>query len=83
MITGRTKGDPLPVDAARIAKGTFVGEVVTKEEYTPMLRAAVAKGCPVQVGTDMLFEMIPAYLEFFGFDTGTPDQLRAVAQLRY
>ena len=40
-----------------------------KEEFTPLLRAAQAKGCPVQVGTDMLFEMIPAYLEFFGFGT--------------
>ena len=24
----------------------------------------------------MLFEMIPAYLEFFGFGTATPDELR-------
>ncbi len=38
-----------------------------KEEYTPLLLAARDKGCTVQVGTDMLFEMIPAYLEFFGF----------------
>ena len=31
----------------------------------------------------MLFEMIPAYLEFFGFATTTPDNLRAVAQIKY
>jgi len=37
----------------------------------------------VQLGTDMLFEMIPAYLEFFGFGSATPEQLRAVAQLQY
>ena len=43
-----------------------------KEEFTPLLRAAMEKGCTVQVGTDMLFEMIPAYLEFFGFGTSTP-----------
>jgi hypothetical protein len=24
-----------------------------KEEYTPLLRAAMARGCEVQVGTDM------------------------------
>ena len=29
----------------------------------------------------MLFEMIPAFLEFFGFGTATPDELRATAQL--
>jgi len=37
----------------------------------------------VQVGTDMLFEMIPAYLEFFGFGTATPERLREVARLAY
>jgi shikimate dehydrogenase len=80
---GMKEGDPLPVDVAKIAPGTFVGEVVMKEEFTPLLRAAMAKGCRVQVGTDMLFEMIPAYLEFFGFGTSTPDELRAVATLKY
>jgi len=80
---GMKEGDPLPVDVARIAPGTFVGEVVMKQEFTPLLLAAKAKGCPVQVGTDMLFEMIPAYLEFFGFKTTTPENLRAVAQIKY
>jgi shikimate dehydrogenase len=77
------EGDALPVDVARITPGTFVGEVVMKEEFTPFLRAAMEKGCPVQVGTDMLYEMIPAYLEFFGFKTTTPDILRALSQIKY
>jgi shikimate dehydrogenase len=80
---GMKAGDPLPMDVARIAPGTFVGEVVMKEEYTPFLRAAMEKGCPVQVGTDMLFEQIPAYLEFFGFKTTTPEQLRELSQIKY
>jgi shikimate dehydrogenase len=80
---GMKPGDPLPVDVSRITADTFVGEVVMKEEYTPLLRAAMEKGCTVQVGTDMLFEMIPAYLEFFGFGTSTPEELRAVATLTY
>jgi shikimate dehydrogenase len=50
---------------------------------TPLLAAAQAKGCSLQVGTDMLFEMIPAYLEFFGFGTATAEELRAVARIRY
>ncbi|MGI4794701.1 MAG: shikimate dehydrogenase family protein, partial [Janthinobacterium lividum] len=62
---GMKPGDPMPFDIERIAAGSFVGEVVMQEEHTPLLRAALDKGCPVQVGTDMLFEMIPAYLEFF------------------
>jgi shikimate dehydrogenase len=52
-----------------------------KQEFTPFLRAAMAKGCPVQVGKDMLFEMIPAYLEFFGYGTATPEELRSAAQV--
>jgi shikimate dehydrogenase len=80
---GMKPGDPLPIDIERVAPSTFVGEVVMKEEYTPLLRAAKAKGCRVQVGTDMLFEMIPAYLEFFGFGHSTPEELRLTAKLEY
>jgi shikimate dehydrogenase len=80
---GMKEGDPLPFDVDRIAPTTFVGEVVMKSEYTPLLRAARDKGCAVQVGTDMLFEMIPAYLEFFGFGTTTAEELRDVAKLQY
>ena len=80
---GMKEGDPLPFDVARIDAGAMVGEVVMKTEYTPLLQAALAKGCGVQVGTDMLFEMIPAYLEFFGYGTATADELRAVAQIKY
>ena len=78
---GMNDGDPLPVDVSRIAPGTFVGEVVMRQEITPFLQAAMERGCPVQVGTDMLFEQIPAYLEFFGFGSATPDELRSVSQI--
>ena len=54
-----------------------------KSEITPLLAAARERGCRYQVGTDMLFEMIPAYLEFFGFGTTTPEELRAVAKVAY
>jgi shikimate 5-dehydrogenase len=80
---GMKQDDPLPFDVARIKPTTFVGEVVMKEEFTPLLRAAIEKGCTVQVGTDMLFEQIPAYLEFFGFGTTTPEELRSVARIQY
>ncbi len=80
---GMKTGDPLPFDVSRIAPSTFVGEVVMKEEFTPLLLAAREKGCRVQVGTDMLFEQIPAYLEFFGYPTASVDDLRAVAKISY
>jgi len=80
---GMKPDDPLPFDASRREPRTVVGEVVMKQEITPLLAAARARGCRFQVGTDMLFEMIPAYLEFFGFGTATPDELRAVARVSY
>jgi shikimate dehydrogenase len=80
---GMKKDDPLPLDVERVSPKTFVGEVVMKEEITPFLAAARAKGCDYQVGTDMLFEQIPAYLEFFGFGTATSDELRKLAQIHY
>jgi shikimate dehydrogenase len=80
---GMSDGDPMPMEVARIDEGAFVGEVVMKQETTAFLKAAQARGCRYQVGTDMLFEQIPAYLEFFGFPPATPDELRAVARIRY
>ena len=80
---GMNAGDPLPLDVAQLTPDTFVGEVVMKQEMTAFLTAAQARGCRVQIGSDMLFEQIPAYLEFFGFPTTTPEHLRAVARLAY
>jgi len=80
---GMKAGDPLPFDVSRLAPTTFVGEVVMKQEITPLLQAARDRGCRFQVGTDMLFEMIPAYLEFFGYGTTTPEELRAVSRVSY
>ncbi len=80
---GMKAGDPMPMDVARIAPETFVGEVVMKREETAFLAAARARGCATQVGADMLFEQIPAYLEFFGLPSTTPDVLRRVSRLTY
>jgi len=78
---GMSDGDAMPLDVTRIASTTFVGEVVMRSEMTPFLKAAAERGCRFQVGTDMLFEQIPAYLEFFGFASTTPDALRSLARL--
>ena len=80
---GMNGGDPLPMDVSRLSPDTFVGEVVMATEMTTFLTAAQAKGCRVQIGADMLFEQIPAYLEFFGLPSTTAEDLRSVAQLAY
>lgn len=80
---GMKDEDPLPFDLTNLSSSTFVGEVVMKKEITPLLEVARSKGCRYVLGTEMLFEMIPAYLEFFGFGTATPDELRGVAKIQY
>jgi shikimate dehydrogenase len=77
---GMKDDDPLPLDVERIVPSAFVGEVVMRQEITSFLAAARARGCAIQLGTDMLFEQIPAYLEFFGFRAATPEELREVAR---
>ncbi len=78
---GMNDGDPLPLDIGRVARSAFVGEVVMQRETTAFVAAARARGRQTQVGSDMLFEQIPAYLEFFGLPTTTPEHLRSVARL--
>ena len=80
---GMKLDDPLPFDVSKLSKETFVGEVVLKQEITPLLKAAGERGCRYQIGTDMLFEMIPLYLNFFGFGLATPEELRTLAKITY
>lgn len=78
---GMAPDDPLPLKLDGVAPSTMVGDVVMTHEITPFLAAARAQGCDVQIGLDMLFEQIPAYLEFFRLPTTTPDELRGVSGL--
>jgi shikimate dehydrogenase len=80
---GMMPGDPLPFDPDRIDPGALVGDVVLGAGMTPLLQAAARRGCRCLVGTDMLFEQIPAYLDFFGYGNATTDELRALAKISY
>lgn len=78
---GMHDDDPMPMDVARIGLDAFVGEVVMQREMTAFLHAVQARGCRFQIGSDMLFEQIPAYLAFFDLPVTTPEHLRSIAQL--
>ncbi len=80
---GLSPDDPLPFDPERVEPDAFVGDVVLREGLTPLLQAIVRQERRYQVGTDMLFEQIPAYLEFFGYGSATPEELRALAKISY
>jgi shikimate dehydrogenase len=77
---GAAHGDPLPMDPERIDPAAWVGDVVLFPDMTPFLLAAQRRGCRVQVGSDMLYEQIPVYLEYFGLPTTTPERLRELTQ---
>jgi shikimate dehydrogenase len=78
---GMRADDSVPMDLEGVTASTFVGEVVMQQEFTPLLRIARSKGCPIQVGIDMLYEQIPLYLDFFGLGRAEPQELRALARL--
>ncbi len=79
---GTYLGDPLPMDPSRLSPSALVSEVVLKPAITPFLAAAKARGLASMSGLDMLFEQIPAYLEFFGFPPATAAELRETADLK-
>ncbi|HET9821325.1 MAG TPA: shikimate dehydrogenase [Burkholderiaceae bacterium] len=64
---GMRADDPLPVDVAKLAASTFVGDVVTMPPVPPLIVAARARGCGTMTGAGM-FEatrerMVSFYLE--------------------
>lgn len=62
---GMKDGDPYPVDPGRIAPDTFVIDVILKPATSPLIKAAEARGCPVQRGIRMLEGQVDAICEFF------------------
>jgi shikimate dehydrogenase len=79
---GTYPGDPLPMNPSRLSPSVLVGEVVLKPETTAFLAAAKARGVARVTGLDMLFEQIPAYLEFFGFPSATAAELRETTEIK-
>jgi shikimate dehydrogenase len=70
------------MDPSRLSPSALVGEVVLKPALTAFLAAAQARGVACVTGLDMLFEQIPAYLEFFGFPSATAAELRETADIK-
>jgi shikimate dehydrogenase len=79
---GTYPGDPAPMDPSRLSPTALVGEVVLKPQTTAFLAAATARRLACVTGLDMLFEQIPAYLEFFGFPSATAAELRETAGIK-
>jgi shikimate dehydrogenase len=63
---GMSPSDPLPVDPATIDPSMLVVDVIMKPDVTPLLKAAQAKGCRIQLGRHMLEGQVAAVAAFFG-----------------
>jgi shikimate dehydrogenase len=62
---GMKENDPLPLDIAGLRATTFVGDVITVPEITPLLAAARERGCAVQSGIGMFESNIGLMADFF------------------
>ena len=61
---GMKAGDPLPVDASRIEAKQFVADVITMPMITPLLQAALQKGCHIQNGVQMFEAQVDFITEY-------------------
>ena len=59
--------DPLPCDVTRLAPHAVLADILMKNQPTPLLLAARARGLRAQAGFEMLIQQSPLYLDFFGF----------------
>ena len=64
---GLKDSDPLPVDVAAIPAHAAVCDILMKNQPTPLLRGARARGLVAEPGFDMLIRQTPHYLDFFGY----------------
>ncbi|MCX8996950.1 shikimate dehydrogenase [Rhizobiaceae bacterium BDR2-2] len=62
---GMKETDAPPLDFDRLHKDQVVGDAIMEPEMTPLLKAAKAKGCRIQLGKPMLDCQIDLMIEHF------------------
>ncbi len=65
---GLNETDPLPVDVARLDSHAAVFDILLRNQPTPLVRAARARGVHAQAGFEMLIQQMPHYLRYFGYE---------------
>jgi shikimate dehydrogenase len=63
---GMAPGDPLPCDISRLEPHAALVDIVMKNQPTPLVLAARARGLNAQPGFEMLIQQAHLYLDFFG-----------------
>nr|WP_315426051.1 shikimate dehydrogenase [uncultured Albidiferax sp.] len=72
---GLKAGDPLPCDVARMDPHAALVDILMKNQPTPVVRAARARGLVAEPGFEMMIQQTHCYLDFFGFH-GAAQRLR-------
>lgn len=65
---GLKASDPLPCDVSCLSPQAAVVDILMKNQPTPVVRAAMARGLQAQAGFEMMIQQTHLYLEFFGFN---------------
>ncbi|MBT2332392.1 shikimate dehydrogenase [Variovorax paradoxus] len=63
---GLDETDALPVDVARMDRHAALFDILLRNQPTPLVRAARARGLNAQAGFEMLIQQMPHYLGYFG-----------------
>ncbi|MDM0002866.1 shikimate dehydrogenase [Variovorax sp. J22P240] len=63
---GLSPDDALPVDVSRMEPHAALFDILLRNQPTPLVRAARARGLNAQAGFEMLIQQMPHYLDFFG-----------------
>jgi shikimate dehydrogenase len=66
---GMDPADPLPCDPSRLDPAAAFVDILMKNQPTPAVQAARARGLLAQTGFEMMIQQAPMYLDFFGFPT--------------
>ncbi|SDO09941.1 shikimate dehydrogenase [Rhodoferax sp. OV413] len=64
---GLKSSDPLPCDVARMEPHAALVDILMKNQPTPVVRAARARGLVAEPGFEMMIQQTHCYLDFFGF----------------
>ena len=63
---GLHAADPLPCDVSRMAPHAALVDILMKNQPSPVVRAARARGLVAHPGFEMMIRQGPLYLDFFG-----------------
>jgi len=63
---GLDEADALPVDVARMDGHAALFDILLRNQPTPLVRAARARGLNAQAGFEMLIQQMPHYFGYFG-----------------